>query len=140
MTVRIARLRSGEDIIAEIKEVVLKDTQQVAAIQMEDPYSVALVEDPNAMFDEGQPIKVSNPKVHMLSWVPLSASRTIHLDPNEIVMVYDPHSQVLKQYSELLEAINGGGNDLGGGAEDESLSFENSFVEATGSVPDWEGD
>jgi hypothetical protein len=140
MTVRIARLRSGEDIIAEIKEVVLKDTQQVAAIQLEDPYCVALVEDPNAMFSEGQPIKVSNPKVHMLSWVPLSASRTIHLDPNEIICVYDPHSQVLKQYSELLEAVNGGGNNLGGGAEDESLTFENSFVEPTGSVPDWEGD
>lgn len=140
MTVRIARLRSGEDIIAEIKEVALKDTQQVAAIQFEDPYSVALVEDPSSMFDEGQPIKVSNPKVHMLSWVPLSANRTIYLDPNEIICVYDPHSQVLKQYQELLEAVNGGGNDVGGGTVDESLSFENSFVEASGQVSDWEGD
>jgi hypothetical protein len=140
MSVRIARLRSGEDIIAEMKEVIAKDTEQVVAIQFEDPYSVALVEDPSAMFEEGQPIKVSNPKVHMLSWVPLSANRNIMIEPSEIICVYDAHSQVLKQYSELVEAVNGGGDKLGGGAEDESLTFENSFVEATGIVPDWEGD
>lgn len=142
MTVRIARLRSGEDIIAEIKEVSIKDSNQVAAIQFEDAYSVALVEDPNAMFNEGQPIKVSNPKVHMISWIPLSANRTVYIDPNEIICVYDPHSQVLKQYSELLEAVNGGGNDVGGGIVDESLAPPDQidFVEASGQVPDWEGD
>jgi hypothetical protein len=62
------------------------------------------------------------------------------IEPSEIICVYDAHSQVLKQYSELVEAVNGGGDKLGGGAEDESLTFENSFVEATGIVPDWEGD
>lgn len=140
MSVRIARLRSGEDIIADIKEVIAKDTQQVVAIQFEDPYSVALVEDPSAMFQEEQPIKLSNPKVHMLSWVPLSASRTVMVEPSEIICVYDPHSQVLEQYSKLLEAVNGGGDNYGGGTEDDTLSYENSFVEATGVVPDWEGD
>lgn len=140
MSVRIARLRSGEDIIAEMKEVIAKDTQQVVAIQFEDPYSVALVEDPAAMFNDMQPIKMSNPKVHMLSWVPLSASRSVMIEPSEIICVYDAHSQVLDQYSKLMEAVNGGGDNYGGGSEDDSLSYENSFVEAKGIISDWQGD
>lgn len=141
MSVKIVRLKSGEDIIADIKEVYLKeDEQKIAALQFEDPFSVALEQDPASMFSEGSPVKVSNPKVHMVSWIPLSASRKIFVEPTEVVCAYDPHTAVLEQYQRILEAVNGGGSELGGGTVDESLSFENSFVEASGSVSDWEGD
>lgn len=128
MSVRIARLRSGEDIIAGLKEVLTKETEQVAAIQCEDPYSVALVEDTQSMFERGpNPIRMSKPEVHMVSWAPLSASRILYLDPNEIVCVYDPHAQVLEQYNKILEAMNGGGND--GGLGDESSSDQDNLSE-----------
>jgi len=141
MTVKIVRLKSGEDIISDVKEVYLKENEEkIAALQFEDPFSVALEQDAASMFSEGTPIKVSNPKVHMISWIPLSSSRTVYIEPTEVVCAYDPHAAVLEQYQRILEAINGRGDDLGGGAVDESLSFENSFVEASGSVSDWEGD
>lgn len=134
MSVRIARLRSGEDIIAGLKEVLTKETEQVAAIQCEDPYAVALVEDTDTMFeDSANPIRMSNPKVHMVSWVPLSASRVIYLDPNEIICVYDPHTQVIEQYNKILEAMNGSGNDGDGdgGRGESAVNGEDSFIEGS---------
>jgi hypothetical protein len=134
MSVRIARLRSGEDIIAGLKEVLTKETEQVAAIQCEDPYAVALVEDTESMFERsGNPIRMSNPKVHMVSWVPLSANRVIYLDPNEIICVYDPHTQVLEQYSKILEAMNGAGNDGDGdsGRGESAVDSEDSSTEGS---------
>jgi hypothetical protein len=153
MSVKIVRLRNGEDIIAEIKEVTSKETDQVAALQFEDPFSIGLQNDTADMFVDGtveidgqdEPIKMHKPKVHMLSWIPLSASRTVYVEPSEVVMAYDPHPTVLDQYNRILEVINGNGNTSSGGRVDGVIDDtlrapdQTDFVEATGSVPDWEG-
>jgi hypothetical protein len=143
MSVKIARLKNGEDIIAEIKEVYSKETNKLAAISFEDPYLVSIIDDPANLFRDGDgPFKTSNPKLGLYPWAPLSAERIIFIDPSELLCAYDPQVQVLEQYNKLLEAINGGGNDVGGGAVDETLGSPDqvTFTEATGDVPDWEGD
>ena len=143
MSVKIARLKNGEDIISDIKEVYSKDTNKLAGIQLEDPYLVSIIEDTANMFREGDaPFKRSNPKLGLYPWVPLSNDRTIFIDPSELLCVYDPHEQVLEQYNKLLEAINGRGNDDGGGFIDESLASPDqvTFTEESGQVSDWEGD
>jgi len=143
MSVKIARLKNGEDIICDIKEVYSKDNNKLAGVQFEDPYLVTIIEDPANMFRDGdEPFKRSNPKLALYPWGPLSKDRTFFVDPTELLCVYDPQDQVLDQYNKLLEAINGGGNDVGGGYVDDSLASpdQNYFVEATGIVPDWEGD
>jgi hypothetical protein len=142
MTVKIARLKNGEDIIAEIKEVYSKDTERLAALSLEDPYQVTIIEDPANMFSEGdEPFKTSNPKLGLYPWTPLSAERTIYIDPTELLCAYDPQAQVLEQYNKLLEAINHGGGDFGGGVVDESLSPPDqvTFTEESGDISDWDG-
>lgn len=142
MSVKIARLKNGEDIICEIKEVYAKETSKLAAISFEDPYLVSIMDDPANLFQEGDgPFKTSNPKLGLYPWTPLSAERTIFIDPTELLCAYDPQVQVLEQYQKLLEAINGRGNDVGGGVVDDSLGAPNqvTFTEESGDVPDWEG-
>jgi hypothetical protein len=142
MTVKIARLKSGEDIIAEIKEVYTKD-EKLAAISLQDPYLVSIIHDPANMFHEGdEPFKTSNPKLGLYPWAPLSSERTIYIDPTELLCAYDPQQQVLEQYQKLLEAINHDGGNDGGGVIDDTLGppDEINFTEASGQVSDWEGD
>ena len=143
MSVKIARLKNGEDIICEIKEVYSKERNKLAAISLEDPYLVSIMDDPANLFRDGDgPFKTSNPKLGLYPWAPLSAERTIFIDPTELLCAYDPQAQVLEQYTKLLEAINGGGNDVGGGIVDESLGSPDqvTFTEESGTVSDWEGD
>lgn len=143
MSVRIARLKSGEDVISNIKEVYAKENNQLAGISLEDPYLVSIIEDTASFFEEGEhPYKSSNPKLGLYPWAPLSAERTLFIDPRELLCVYNAHSQVLDQYQKLLEAVNGGGNDVGGGVVDESLVSPDqvTFTEESGQVSDWEDD
>jgi hypothetical protein len=150
MSVKIARLRSGEDVIATIKEVVNSETKQVAAIQLEDPYNVSIVEDTASLFntDSGQPKKTSSPQISFYPWAPLSVNRTLYIDANELICVYDPHNEVIEQYTKLLEAINGGtddgrngrdGGDGIGGDGNVSTDSEVNFAETPGEESDWEG-
>lgn len=132
MSVRIARLRSGEDIIADIKEVVDKDQQdKIAAIQLDTPYMVGLEESIESMFSDDGTSKISSPKVRFFPWVPLSKNNFVYLDPNEIICIYEAVDQVLEKYESIREAINHGrGNDT---------ADQVATAQATGAVPDWEG-
>lgn len=143
MSVKIARLKNGEDIISDIKEVYSAETNRLAGISLEDPYLVAIIQDTANLFRKGdEPFKTSNPKLALYPWAPLSADRTIIIDPTELLCAYDAQQQVLEQYQKLLEAVNGGGNDVGGGVVDESLGSPDqvTFTEESGQVSDWEGD
>lgn len=143
MSVKIARLKNGNDIISDIKEVYSKESNKLAGIQLEDPYLVDIIEDTANLFQDGDvPFKRSNPKLGMYPWAPLSSDRIIFIDPTELLCVYEAHEQVLSQYTKLLEAINGGGNDIGGGTVDETLGSPNkvTFTEESGQVSDWESE
>jgi hypothetical protein len=143
MSVKIARLKNGDDVISDIKEVYSKESNKLAGIQLEDPYLVNIIEDTANLFQEGdEPFKRSNPKIGMYPWAPLSSDRVMFIDPTELMCVYEPHEKVLEEYSKLLEAINGGGNDVGGGVVDESLGSPDqvTFTEESGQVSDWESD
>lgn len=133
MSVKIARLRSGEDIISDIREVYNSDTERIAAIQIDNPYIVTIIEDSANMFaDDEEPFKMSNPKIAFYPWAPLSSSNVLYLDPNEVICVYDPHSDIIEKYSKLLEAVNGRNGNAGdcgcgsttGGSETDSPEGE----------------
>lgn len=140
MSVKIARLKNGEDIICDIMEVYTKEDNKLAGVQLTDPYSASII-DENMFVESSDPNKKSNPKLALYPWTPLSSDNKVYIDPTELLCVYEPHEHVLKQYEKLLEVKNGGGTDDGGRSASESTtsSDQNSFVEAKGIVPDWEG-
>ena len=43
MTVKLAILKSGEDVIADIKEVISKDDNKILSFVFKDPYAVKLI-------------------------------------------------------------------------------------------------
>jgi hypothetical protein len=117
MTVKLVRLKNGEDIIADIKEVFNQDTNTVDALQFDTPYMVVIEEPAENMFadpTEGG-TRITTPRIRFFPWAPLSKDRILYIDPNQIVCIYEPYQQVLEQYQQVVEAMNHGGNDGDGG-------------------------
>jgi hypothetical protein len=137
MSVKIARLRSGEDIIADIKEIIHRETEKVISLNFTIPYMVGLEESVESMFSETGTSKISSPRVRFFPWMPLAKDNSVYIDPSEVICIYDPYKQVLEQYEKLKEAIEHGGGD--DGSDSTGFTDQIDFVEATGAVPDWEG-
>ena len=109
MTVRIARLRSGEDVIADIREVTKKDDEQERALafQFIYPYNVD-IQDKFAFLAEGtteESEALAQPSIILYPWMPLSAQKEIFVRLDEVVSIYDAHSAVSDKYYELLEQV-----------------------------------
>ncbi len=123
MSVKIARLKSGEDVIADIKEVSAKeDTNKTAiAFCFKHPYSVILddqseiemelwgegdenIEDEPEILPENQEKIDKNPNLILYPWCPLATNKEFFVRLEEVVTVYDPHSEVTTKYNELIQA------------------------------------
>jgi hypothetical protein len=119
MTVKLVRLKNGEDIIADLKEVVDSvDAKTIAAIQFDTPFMVGIDEPTENMFvDESEGgTKITTPRIRFFPWAPLSRDRILYIDPSQIVCIYDPYQQILDQYEKLVETMNHGGGNDGDGA------------------------
>ena len=127
MSVKIARLKGGEDVIADIKEVSAKEDENKTAIafMFRAPYTVILddqseiememwgegdesldEEEPEILASNKEAIE-KNPNLILYPWAPLATNRDFYIRLEEVVTVYDPHGQVTEKYIELIEAKNG---------------------------------
>lgn len=122
MTVKIAKLRTGEDVICDISEIVEQGSalmmgnnmpapERVVAFQFNDPYNVWIDQESAQILLEGteSPQKINDIRLNLFPWVPLSADRKIVVSLSEVIAIYEPHVEVLNKYKSLTEAKNGSG-------------------------------
>ena len=126
MSVKIARLKGGEDVIADIKEVSAKEDENKTAIafMFRAPYTVILddqseiememwgegdeeMEEENEILASNKEAIEKNPNLILYPWAPLATNRDFYIRLEEVVTVYDPHGQVTEKYIELIEAKDG---------------------------------
>lgn len=120
MTVKIAKLRTGEDVICDISEIVEQGSalmmgnnmpapERVVAFQFNDPYNVWIDQESAQILLEGsdEPQKINDIKLNLFPWVPLSADRKIVVSLSEVIAIYEPHTEVLNKYKSLTETKNG---------------------------------
>ena len=117
MSVRIVRLRSGEDVICDLYEVTSnadgedeKDKTPVA-YQLRHPHSIFIRPGMNVDVDGDNIHKLSNPEVVMEPWLPLSKNPYIFFRIDEVVAAYETHDTVIEQYNSLIEAQENGSED-----------------------------
>jgi len=109
MSVRIARLRNGEDVISDVQAVFTKtDEEQQTPVgwQFNLPYTIQVLAI-TAEESYKKITKISEPELYFQPWMPLSAQPSVIIRFDEVVAVYDPHEAVMKKYNELTEAQNG---------------------------------
>lgn len=115
MSVRIARLRSGEDVIADMYEVTggpetEKDGERPpVAYQLREPYSIFMREGLSmniGVEDDVDPNihKISDPEVVMQQWAPFNKNSYVFLRIDEVIAAYETHDQIIEKYNSLVEA------------------------------------
>lgn len=102
MSIKLAILKSGEQVIADIKEYV-DETQRVISLLFTNPYIVmfltpellmeGLVEDPEATVSH---------KVSFSPWIVMSEDKSMTVPVDWVVTVVEPIDWVKKSYEEKM--------------------------------------
>jgi len=122
MTVKLLLLKSGEDIIADIQEMVVDDPnseqKRVVGYFLRKPCVVKLKD---ASLAASQNTKKENAyNVTMYPWIPLSKDKIIPLTTEWVITMVNPADQVKKMYEE--DILPDGENNENSGTSEQSDS------------------
>ena len=113
MTIKLALLKSGEDVIADWHELVGED-DEVAAYLAKSTYTVTL--EKSDIPETNEPAKVG---LTFFPWMPLSKEKDIPINPDWVVTLVDPVDEVKDSYE---EKVNGQSNQTDSSDKQRNLS------------------
>ena len=105
MTVKLVLLKSNEEVIADVKELVDENDKPIFVV-LENAYCCKLVEDP-VLLTEGNEDTETKYIVQYYPFMPLSDEKKISIDPSWVVAIVEPKKMVKESYEARM---NGTGN------------------------------
>ena len=109
MTVKLVMLKSGEDLVADVKEI--KSNDDVVGYYFDDPLIVRISEseEPTVLNEEGSLTQYSSKiNVTFYPWIPLSADQKIPCSADWVITIVEPMENLKKLYLERLDGRNKG--------------------------------
>ena len=103
MSIKVVMLKSGEDVIADVKEIYVDDN--VVGYQINRPYIVKLFEKQQMLLNENVEENLGY-DILFTPWAPLSADKTFIIPAEWVVTIYEPHDDVKKSYNNKMEETN----------------------------------
>ena len=119
MTVKLAILKSGEDIVADIKEMVVGegDDARVVGYVLTKPCGVSL---------NSKSIKIDDEKdtyqLKLFPWCPLTKQEKVPISADWVVTIVDPIDKIKQMYTKEV---------LGDGSESSSSDEQSDSSEST---------
>ena len=129
MSIQLALLKSGEEVIADIKEIRQEETDVLVSYFFKDPYCVKIKTTQVLVEDESRP----KHELAYYKWMSLSKDDDIIVNKDWVVCITDPLDSVKKNYEEKMNgrrsndsngSIYGSGN--GTSQYDSSLTLNES--------------
>ena len=117
MSTKLALLKSGEDVIADIKEIRQETTDELISYLFKNPYCVKIKKSEVLIENELKP----KPK-HELAyykWMSLSKDDDIIVNKDWVVCITDPLDSVKKNYEEKMNGRRSNdtdGSSIGSGS------------------------
>ena len=105
MSIKLVLLKSNEEVIADVKELVDENDKPIFVV-LENAYCCKLIEAP-VMLAEGKEEKETQYSVQYYPFMPLSDERKISIDPSWVVAIVEPKPMVKQSYEAKM---NGTGN------------------------------
>ena len=107
MSVKLVMLKSGEDIITDVKE--LKSEEGIVGYYFHNPLIVKMYhpEEPTVLNEDGSSREYeSKISVQFYPWIPLSEESRIPCSADWVVTIVEPVQNVKKLYRESLNGRN----------------------------------
>lgn len=127
MTVKLLLLKSGEDIISDVKEMLVgdEDNPKVVGYFLHKPCVVKMTQPINLpeKFEENMDPSKASFQVTLFPWMPLSKNNTIPVSTDWVVTMVTPSDKLNTMYTE--EVINYGKDDQSS-STNEQLDSDNS--------------
>ena len=95
MTVKLAILKSGEDIVADIKEMIVGegDDARVVGYHLNRPCGVSLNRKEIAIDDEEDKVQI-----RLFPWCPLTKQEKIPIPSDWVVTIVEPIDKIAEMY------------------------------------------
>ena len=109
MSVKLVMLKSGEDIIADVKE--LKTEEGIVGYYFHDPLIVKMYhpEQPTVLNEEGSSREYQSMiSVQFYPWIPLSEESRIPCSADWVITIVEPIENLRKLYQEKIDGRNKG--------------------------------
>ena len=119
MTVKLAILKSGEDIVADIKEMLVGegDDARVVGYVLTKPVGVSLNRKEIAIDDEKETVQI-----RLFPWCPLTKNEKIPITADWVVTIVDPIDKLKQMYTKEV---------LGDGSESSSSDKQTDSSKST---------
>jgi hypothetical protein len=100
MTIKLLLLKSGEDIISDVAEMVVgeEDNKRVVGYFLKQPCIVKM-RNPNLREEDGNNKKTGF-EVSLFPWMPLSKEKTIPITAEWVITMVDPMDKLNEMYVE----------------------------------------
>jgi len=114
MSVKLAYLKTGEQVIADIKEIV-DENEKTVSLLFNNPYIVMLLAAEPKLLTEGDSEDETTHRVSFSPWIILSADKNIPVNPDWVISIVEPIEWVKKSYVEKMN------NSISDGVVNEDL-------------------
>ena len=99
MSVQLALLKSGEEVIADIKELRDSTNDELVSYVFKDPHCVKVKTSQVLLEEEGTP----RDEVLYYKWMSLSKDTDIIVNKDWVVCITDPLDSITKSYTERMD-------------------------------------
>tara|TARA_B100000401_G_scaffold352334_1_gene249920 strand:- start:41 stop:439 length:399 start_codon:yes stop_codon:yes gene_type:complete len=112
MSIKVALLKSGESVIADIKELISNDN--ICGYLFENPNIITYLE-PEVLTEQTETSKL---KISLIPWILITSDTKIPVRSDWVITIVEPIEEVKKIYE---EKINGEDNQVNSVGEQQNL-------------------
>ena len=142
MSVKLLLLKSGEEVITEVKEILDPNSKDPIGFHMHKPFRLDIVS------NDEDGIVINQTKGYQVSWfpwAPLSKERDFFLPGHHVLTAYDPLDSITEQYLLAIKEENYEENfkrheDMVSGVDGDELDMEQLFADAEKLLEDGDAD
>jgi len=124
MSIQLALLKSGEEVIADIKEIRQEETDVLVSYLFKDPYCIKIKTTQILVEDESRP----KHELAYYKWMSLSKDDDIIVNKDWVVCITDPLDSVKQNYEERMNGRRSNDSNRSSYGSGNGISESNSSV------------